>query len=141
MRILRAPTREDLLRELASIDIEVAPRAEGRTWDQTELYSICRSISSLYETSRLTYPLKLLKSERPGFMLVCNGEGSIGVEVTEVVDEDFARAQVLPEVSEPDAVLDRSLFRWGDARRSLDELREIASRTSLTGPGWEHPEW
>lgn len=134
---LRATTQDEILRKLAAIDINVAPRKDGRTSEQTEFYSICRALSTLKSTSHLSYPLKLLKSERPDFVIHFNGVPAIGVEVTEVVDEDFVKAETLPESSKDDSVLDRSLFRWGTPKRGLDELREIASRTSLTGLGWE----
>jgi hypothetical protein len=118
------------------MSISVSPRGVGRTSAETEMWSICRLLATLNRMSRLGFPLKLVKSERPDFVISFNGDEAIGIEVTEVVDQDFARVQTLPEAREPASVLDRSLFRWGDARRSLAELREIASQTRLTGPGW-----
>jgi len=34
------------------------------------------------------------------------------------------------------AIIDPSLFKWGVPKKSLAELRSIASKTKLTGPGW-----
>ncbi|MFZ5994094.1 MAG: hypothetical protein ACOYU4_03800 [Thermodesulfobacteriota bacterium] len=39
-----------------------------------------------------------------------------------------------------ESILDPSLFKWGSPKRSLQELRSIASEKKLTGPGWEGDE-
>jgi len=59
----------------------------------------------------------------------------VGIEITEAVKEDLARTEVLPEANSS-SVIDISLFRWRDRRKTLDELRQIAKKTKLTGPGW-----
>lgn len=60
---------------------------------------------------------------------------SVGIEITEAVKEDLARTEVLPK-ADPSSVIDISLFKWRDRRKKLDELRQIARETKLTGPGW-----
>lgn len=135
--MLKAASSSALESLLAATDISVSPRGEGRTTPETENWSICRLLSTLSFVRRLEYPIKVDKSERPDFVMSVNGIQRAGIEVTEVVHQDFAKLQTLPEAQHPDSVLDRSLFRWGESRRPLEELREIASRTKLSGPCWE----
>jgi hypothetical protein len=137
MEILRAFSQSALFEHLSATDISVSPRGSERTSDETERWSICRLLSTLGALDRFTYPLKVEKSERPDYVISYNGKHAVGVEITEVIHEEFARTLTLPEAQQSDSVVDRSLFRWFDPRRKLQELRQIASQTKLSGPGWE----
>ncbi len=134
--MLKAASFFKLETVLAATDISVKPRGEGRTTPETETWIICRFLSTLGFLGHIEYPVRIGKSERPDFVMAVNGFARAGIEVTEVVHQDFAKLQTLPEAQDSASVLDRSLFRWGEPRRSLEELREIASRKQLSGPGW-----
>lgn len=121
---------------MASIDISVPPRNEGRTTEHCETWSICRLLATLAKHERLDFPIRLTKRERPDFLLV-SGDRHIGIEVTEAVNQEYAKATTLPETEIEGATIDPSLFKWGTPDRKLHELRSIVSRKKLTGPGWE----
>lgn len=139
MLSISAQTGEDLLLQLASIDISVPPIGKGRTTEHCERWSICRLIATITKYQDLEFPIKLMKRERPDFCLSF-GQWRIGIEFTEAIQPDYARARVLPEARLDESILDASLFKWGSPKRSLQGLRSIASERKLTGPGWEGDE-
>ncbi len=136
MKDIRTGTSGELFKILAGIDIRVPPRSEGRTTEHCETWSICRLLATLAKHKILEFPIQLIKRERPDFLLV-TGERRIGIEVTEAVNSEYARATTLPEADIEGAIIDPSLFKWGTRRRKLNELRSIVSQKELTGPGWE----
>ena len=134
MKRISAHRRDDLLSILSGIDISVPPRGTNRTTAHTERWSICRLLSTLAWENKLDYPCVGRKSERPDYVFRLGVQG-VGIEITEAVKEDLARTEVLPEAN-LSSVIDISLFKWRDKRKTLDELRQIARKTELTGPGW-----
>ncbi len=134
MKGISAHSRDALLSSLSGIDISVPPRGTNRTTAHTERWSICRLLSTLAWENKLDYPCVGHKSERPDYVFRL-GVQDVGVEITEAVKEDLARTEVLP-VANPSSVIDTSLFKWRDRRKTLDELRQIAKKIKLTGPGW-----
>jgi len=136
MKDVVADNSEELLSILGNIDISVPPRKEGRTTDHCETWSICRLLATLAKHERLYFPVRLAKREKPDFLLV-SGDQHIGIEVTEAINPDYAKATTLPEANIEGATIDPSLFKWGAPPRKLHELRTIVARKKLTGPGWE----
>lgn len=130
-----AQNEKDLLRQLALMDISVPPIEEGRTTEHCEKWSICRLLTTLIKYQSLEFPIEVTKRERPDFCLH-TGHKKIGIEFTEAIQPDYARARVLPEAKSDESIIDPSLFKWGAQKKSLAELRSIASETKLTGPGW-----
>ena len=139
MQRISAQTKEDLLKQLTLIDISVPPIDEGRTTEHCERWSICRLLATISLNQDFEFPIELIKRERPDFYLHI-GPKKIGIEVTEAIQPDYARARVLPEAELDESILDPSLFKWGAPKRSLEELRSVASEKKLTGPGWEGDE-
>lgn len=83
----------DLASALRAANVTVPSRASGRTHDQIEIYSLIRVLASLpYRLS--DFPLKLVKRERPDFLLSANGV-AIGVEHTEVIPQNAAKEAFL----------------------------------------------
>lgn len=121
--------------ELSKLNIKVPARGEGRKTEHCEQYQIYHPLKGLFEAGKIEYPASLVKRERPDFVLML-GQNIWGIETTEVVHPDWARASTLPESQNDDSVLDPSLFKWGTKNRSLTKLREIASKEKLTGTGW-----
>jgi len=117
----------------------VPPIDEGRTTEHCERWSIFRLLATISLNRYFAFPIELIKRERPDFCLHI-GPKKIGIEVTEAIQPDYARARVLPEARHDETILDPSLFKWGAPKRSLEELRSVASEKKLTGPGWEGDE-
>lgn len=134
MERISAHNRDSLLSSLCTIDTAVPPRGKQRRTEHTECWSICRLLSTLAWNNKLEYPCIVEKSERPDYVIRL-GENRVGVEFTEAVKEDLARAQVLPE-AKLNSVIDISLFKWRDQKKTLEELRKIVMQTKLSGPGW-----
>lgn len=83
----------DLASALRAANVTVPGRASGRTHYQVEIYSLIRVLAS--RPYRLSdFPLKLIKRERPDFLLSANGV-AIGVEHTEAVPQNAAKEAFL----------------------------------------------
>ncbi len=134
MKLISAHNRDALLSSLSGIDISVPQR---KTEDR-ERWSICRLLSTLAWENKLDYPCVGIKSERPDYVFKL-GVQRVGIEITDAVKEDLVRTEVLPEANSS-SVIDISLFKWRDRRKTLDELRQIARERKLTGPGWVEDE-
>jgi hypothetical protein len=132
---IEALSKDELLRQLAAIDISVPPRGKQRTNDHVERWVVFRALATLSADEQIEYPVSLVKRERPDFLL-STGRREIGCEVTEAINSDYLRTQSLPEAQNANSVIDVSLFKWNTQKRKLDKLREIASRNQLTGTGW-----
>lgn len=132
---IEARSKSELLKLLSGSDISVLPRNAGRTNDQVEKWVMYRALSTLCANDQLDYPLSLTKRERPDFLLVCAGN-LIGFEITEAINGEYLKAKSLPEAQNDTSIVDVSKFKWGTPERTLDELRKIASKDKLTGPGW-----
>jgi len=132
MEQISAIDSSDLLKQLSNIDISVPLRSEGRTKEHCERWSICRWLSTY---PGLNFPVTLMHREKPDFYLR-TGNQEIGIEHTEAIPEDYAHATVISEKRNDKSVVDMSLFKWGQ-KREANEIYEIASRTKLTGPGWD----
>jgi hypothetical protein len=136
MKDIKAENSAELLRILKNVDISVPPRDEGRTTEHCETWSICRLLATLTKHNRIGFPMQLTKRERPDFLLK-TGDRYIGIELTEAINEEYAKATTLPQANEDGAIFDPSLFKWGTPPRKLRDLHSIVSRKKLTGPGWE----
>jgi hypothetical protein len=136
MEDIKANNSEELLTILRNIDIRVPPRNEGRTTEHRQAWSICRLLPTLAKHNKIGFPMQLTKRERPDFLLK-TGDCQVGVEVTEAVNPEYAKAVTLPEADADGAIIDPSLFKWRTPSRRLTDLRSIVSQKKLTGPGWE----
>jgi hypothetical protein len=135
MKDIRADSKYQLTSILRGIDISVPPRNEGRK-TKLETWSVCRLLATLAKHGEIVYPMELTKRERPDFLLK-TGARRIGIEITEAINQEYAKATTLPEANADGAIIDPSLFKWGTPPRKLPDLRSIVSRRKLTGPGWE----
>lgn len=133
--LLSAANGQDLLNHLASIDISVPSRIEGRKSVHREMYSICRLLSSLAATEHLIHPLYLQKRERPDFLLNCNSH-EIGIEVTEATSQDYSEFLTLAERDDADHLLiEPCHFSYGTTL-TLEQKQSLLRQTKLTGDGW-----
>ena len=132
--LLSVESPEELRRELAAFNTEVSPRAFGRTTKQTELYAIAHLLASL-PPGRLGYPLSVDHGDRPDFVLRQSGQ-STGIEHTEAVAENLARASVLRTKRAGPPVHFMQRASPGEPRKSSTQLlQEI--QADQPGPPWE----
>ncbi|EGS6498578.1 hypothetical protein I9F74_001886 [Vibrio parahaemolyticus] len=120
---------------LEQLNVVVPPRGKQRTTEHCETWTIHKALSTLHYHNVISFPISLEKSEKPDYWIEMSGK-TYGVELTEIIHPDYARAQTLPEAQKDNSVLDPSLFKWGQASRSTNELREIAAKEKLTGAPW-----
>ncbi|KIL05685.1 hypothetical protein QX25_06690 [Stutzerimonas stutzeri] len=93
--ILQAGTLAELRTKLAELDIDVPARSEGRRNHHAERYCIAHLLATL-PAERLSFPLTLVHSDKPDFVLTMSGT-EVGIEHTEAVPENVARANFLRE--------------------------------------------
>lgn len=131
--LLAAEDAAALDRALASIDVDVPLRSEGRKTRQAERYA-CVYLLATLPRSTWTFPLRVDHDDRPDFVVVDAGD-QIGIEHTEVVPENHARQSVLRESGQgPDVYFIRPAVP-GEPRKSTARLRrEIADDAS--GSAW-----
>ncbi|MFZ1990608.1 MAG: hypothetical protein WAW96_12650 [Alphaproteobacteria bacterium] len=138
---INANSSNELESVLRAIDITVPPRGQKpptgpkRTKEDFERSSICRWLSTLNRASQLSFPLRASKRERPDFQ-VCLGQKAWGVEITEAIPEAFAHTVAAAEEENPDALLDVTLFKYGE-EKSPAEIRQIISQDEFMGPPLE----
>ena len=116
--ILRANTPAELKDRLAELDIDVPPRSEGRRNHHAERYCIAHLLATL-PVEQLSFPLTLTHSDKPDFLLAMF-RADVGIEHTEAVPENIARADFLREKE--------GLGPDGELRREIE--------ADESGPGW-----
>lgn len=129
-----ANTSVELLDKLRVTDISVPLRTEGRTSEDCERWSICRFLAAYADADFIRYPLTVLKHERPDFLLSFPGT-TVGVEITEAVPPDWARANAIRENLDDDDVIFLQHFDPDEPRRASKEIHKIA-RGLRHGDGW-----
>jgi len=132
-QILHATTAEHLRAELSHLDLHVPERADGRDSSHAERYCIAHFLAA-FPTSRLSFPTTLIHRDRPDFELSMPG-GSIGVEHTEAVPENVARAQFLREKGAGPDVFFTPHATPGEPRKTAAELRQEIE-VDEPGDGW-----
>lgn len=131
--ILLATTAEQLRVELAQLDIDVPERSAGRRNHHAERYCIAHLLATL-PASRLSFPLTLVHDDKPDFVLSMPS-GSVGIEQTEAVPENVARAQFLREKGSGSDVYFTPHATPGEPRKTAAELRQEIE-VDEPGDGW-----
>ncbi len=132
--MLQAYSDSELLRILSNIDVSVPRRSEGRTKEHTERYAIAYLLSTLVGKGRLSYPLCLIRRERPDFLLIL-GTMQIGIEHTEAVPQNDAHRTVLREKGNRPDQFFISHHHPGETRKSAKDLVEEIE-ANQPGNGW-----
>ena len=130
-----ADTRRQLRRAIQSLVIQVPPRGQGRTTDHCEQWQIQRLLETLFRAGELDAPVTLMKRESPDFLLKTQ-KLAVGIEATQAINDDYVRALMHPNAQRQGSVVDPSLYKWGTAGRSRQQIADEAGRTELTGYGW-----
>lgn len=122
--ILVAADIDALAPVLRACDVEVPERADGREKDHVERYSIVRLLGTLGWTPG-DFPMRLHKSERPDFVLDCDGR-SIGIEHTETITENAAKEAFLRSKGHgPDSYFPRRMVLDEPRKSSRQVIMEI----------------
>ena len=131
---IEAHSKDELLLQLAATDIAVPLATEGRTKEDRERWSVLRLLATLAQCEQLTYPLQARPGDSPDYVVSVPG-GTIGIEVTDAVPRDWARANACREEQgyEEPVMLER--FTPGEALRTREEIEEIAQGKN-TGSIW-----
>ena len=131
--ILHASSQDDFARLLAQIDIDVPGRSEGRRNHHAERYCMAHFLAT-FPQARLEFPLAVTHTDKPDFVLsMPNGE--IGVEHTEAVPENVARAQSLREKGLGPEMYFIPHANPGEPRKTAEELRQEIEADD-GGDGW-----
>jgi hypothetical protein len=93
--ILDVHAAAELAARLAELDIDVPARSDGRKSHHAERYSIAHLLATL-SVSRLSFPLILVHRDKPDFLLAMP-DNEVGIEHTEAVPVNVARAQAMRE--------------------------------------------
>ncbi|MBI4619077.1 MAG: hypothetical protein HY739_02760 [Desulfobacterales bacterium] len=108
----------DFLKKLHGIDTTVPQRTQGRRSHHRERYCIVGYLSALATSSRLTFPLRVVKWESPDFFLYFPYP-KVGLEITEAGTERSQQADTQLEKSPLGTVIEgeASLRLPGEALR------------------------
>ena len=128
--LFRAHSVGDFRRKLALVDIEVFPLSAGRTKEQAERFSVAHFLSSL-PLGHLGFPIAVEHGDRPDCVVTID-KRSIGIEITEAVPENVARASVLRQSGVDPDVHFIPHARPGESPRSTAALRR---EIELDAPG------
>ena len=120
---------EDTLRR---VNLVVPDRANGRTKDHTERYCLARLLATVAD--ELDYPLMIVHGDRPDFVVV-SIQLRIGIEHTEVVPENVARASFLRTKGLGPDVYFTPRATFGEERKTAQELKDEIERDEPSG-GW-----
>jgi len=131
--IVEAERVDQISSRLRAANVSVPGRASGRHKEQVEVYSLVRVLGS--RPYALTdFPLKLIKRERPDFLLTLDGT-QIGIEHTEAITRNAAKEAFLRDGGAGPAVHFVRPPSLTEPAKSSQELRaEIAADKG--GPGW-----
>ena len=124
MRAIRAASAAELSDKLRESYVRLSGWTEGRTTKHSETWVTCRFLATVAETNLLDYPVCVEPGDRPDLILVLP-LGRTGVEITEAISEDQARAEVQAE--REGITHQRSVPRYkaGEPRRSQREIEKF----------------
>jgi hypothetical protein len=131
---LAATSAFDLEARLRAIDIAVPLVSEGRRKEHREQYMMARLLATMARTDRLSFPLQVVHSEKPDFILRMP-TGQVGVECVEAVPTEHYEIEVLREKLYPDALNFGQRFQPGKENFTRAEWQAIA-KGDLAGPPW-----
>lgn len=131
---ISAANPNELLCQLAQLDISVPVRTEGRTTEHVERWSAARFLSSYARSSLIKYPLKVITRDRPD-LLLSMPDSRVGIELTEAVPTNWARTSALHGHRGYENVMFIPHCAPGEPPRSTEELDRIA-RGEQASPPW-----
>ena len=126
------PERAKIDETLRRLNVVVPDRADGRTKEHTERYSLARLLASVPD--ELSYPLMIVHDDRPDFV-IASLENRIGIEHTEIVPENVARSSFLRSKGLGSDVYFTPRAKYGEGRKTAQELKDDIL-SDKPGGGW-----
>jgi hypothetical protein len=112
------------------------PRRRQRTTEETERWIIGHFLECCKTCHPKTFPVEIVHDDKPDIFITEESAGSVGIEITELIEQNFANALALNELlSTPTSVISTSHFRETEKPMSPTEIR-AALKDSGGGPGW-----
>lgn len=127
-----AKSPEEFYSALRAIDISVPKRGEcthDERKTQAEIWTVFRLLSSLTRANRVTFPITVIKRDRPDFY-VRFATTEVGIEASEITDEKYSKYLTLAAEEFPEAIHDPGLFRPGNPNLSKDQMRVLLKEAS-----------
>ena len=116
---------------LKSIDISVPSRSKGRKTIHTEISSIVTFLLHSKNDIFVNFPIELIHADRPDYRIFTDSR-SIGIEITESIPEQLARASALLDKYFPvGSLLQPEFFGWDAPKRTNDEIMEIIKKSNI----------
>lgn len=131
--MIAAQSKKELLNKLANIDISVPHGTAGRETRHVESFAISYMLATLAEADLLEYPISLLKSECPDFVLRENNKKITGIEHTEVVAENDVRQMMLRHRGYGSKVAFMRHSIPGEKKKSQEELKSEIDENKSDG--------
>ena len=123
---------------LVKDEFEIPERTSGRRTFHTEYFTLKYILSELKSEIFSEFPVILKHGDRPDFSIIYKNH-TIGIEVTESIPEQLARASALLEGLKPEcSILEPDYFGWDAPERTNNETIEIIKKSNikLTGKGF-----
>lgn len=118
---------------ISGLNFEVPKRTEGRQQVHRERYTMINYLKVLNSNNKLDFPLKIIRSDRPDFIIEASIK--IGIEVTEATDQDFQKASTQLE-KEPEGTF-LEIPHYTPQNRGKPSFRGIKRNgNSLDSNGW-----
>jgi len=115
--------------QIKQIDIAVPLRSRGRKKDEVERYSIVSFLLNILEKNLISFPMKIVHRNKPDFLIETQ-TCKIGIEVSEVIPEQLARAEAILEKQFPNGMLELEFFRLDAPNRNNSAINEILYKTN-----------
>lgn len=129
-------TISDVSTFLISVDTSIPNRLEGGRKKQIEISATVNFLNQSKDEIFTEFPAKLVHSDKPDFRIFSKNN-AIGIEVTEAIPEQLARAKVLLEKHfSEDTILEPEFFEQDEPKIKNDEIIKIHKRSNkeLFGP-------
>lgn len=123
--------KEQFKKDILAIDNYVPFRSKGRKTEHTEKYSIVSFLTEFHKEEYFNFPFTLTHRDKPDFSILSQ-MGQVGIEFTESIPEQLARAQVLLEKNfQGYKKLEPYFFGWDAPERNDSEILEILKKTQI----------
>lgn len=118
-------------RDILSIEKRVPLRSKGRKTEHTEHYSLVSFLEAFHLENLFTFPFQVIFRDRPD-VLIESPQGKVGLEITESIPEQLARAQYLVEKNfEGQKKVEAQYFGCDAPERNNEEILEILRNSQV----------
>ncbi len=128
MAKLSAFSPQELREKLSRVPIRAKGKKGKRTNEVIERHHMYRFLSTIADENLLTYPLEVVKQERPDYRIECEGK-TVGVEISYLTNPHYQRANDYKRRAYPDnpVPLLGTWFPNPQEKMSTDTMRAIVA--------------